>query len=122
MPKTLAASNIPGLPIASSLQAEQSLRQFLRLYDDNKFPIRLVESSSQRADRRKLQWLVGLGDLSAAERRQLIHGFANGLPVEKQVWVGSIFGKIMPISALQSCGSSSIERPHGHAKWGARSG
>ena len=87
----MAASNIPGLPIASSLQAEQSLRQFLRLYDDNKFPIRLVESSSQRTDRRKLQWLVAPGDLSAAERRQLIQGFAIGLPVEKQVWNGSIF-------------------------------
>lgn len=66
-------------------QAEQSLRQFLRLYDDRQFPIRFIANSSQRADRRKFEWLVNLDELRATERRELIRRFAVGLPIEKQV-------------------------------------
>lgn len=74
-------------------QVEQSLRQFVRFYDAQKFPVRITDVPSGKGSqqdrkgqgKKHLEWKIPPQELNADDRQELIRRFAIGLPVEKQV-------------------------------------
>ncbi|KAI1727921.1 parkin co-regulated protein domain-containing protein [Ditylenchus destructor] len=66
---------------------DENLKQFLRLYEDRQFPIRVLSGTSQKENfhqRRSIEWQVDPNQLKAYDRRELLRRFAVGLAVERE--------------------------------------
>uniref|UniRef100_A0AC35F6I8 Uncharacterized protein n=1 Tax=Panagrolaimus sp. PS1159 TaxID=55785 RepID=A0AC35F6I8_9BILA len=58
--------------------------RFIRIYEDRRLPIRLIDTSGTGMSR-TIEWQLDPNRLSPQNARELLKQFSIGLPIEKQV-------------------------------------